>query len=297
MESNNPLECDQYFEGAFPILPPTFNLASYVNKSELLQQMVKLGVSIHHWERMKDVNTWILKKDFAMDVQPIIRFLVDQGVEPNTLGNILTKNPFILNTSMEELETRNNYLLQKNFTKEMISRIYTRNPFWLVFSTERIDTRLGLFQKIFNLSGNEIRLVVNREPRIITSKMSNVQLMNFGFKEEMGFEVDQVKTLFVSKPRLWMMNKLSLVNRFDYLHNVVKMKHDTILAFPAVLTCREHRLRHRSEFLRHLERDQYDPKKENYVSPLDLISSSDAHFASHVAKSSLQHFTDFCKTM
>lgn len=30
--------------------------------------------------------------------------------------------------------------------------------------------------------------------------------MNFGFKEEMGFEVDQVKTLFVSKPRLWMMS-------------------------------------------------------------------------------------------
>jgi len=44
------------------------------------------------------------------------------------------------------------------------------------YSTERIDTRLGLFQKIFNLSGNEIRLVVNREPRIITSKMSNVQV-------------------------------------------------------------------------------------------------------------------------
>lgn len=31
--------------------------------------------------------------------------------------------------------------------------------------------------------------------------------MNFGFKEEMGFEVDQVKTLFVAKPRLWLMSK------------------------------------------------------------------------------------------
>lgn len=133
MESNNPLEYDQYFEGASPILPPSFNLAAYVNKSELLQQMVKLGVSIHHWERMKDIDTWILTKDFCKDVQPIIRFLVDQGVEPNTLGTILTKNPFILNTSIEELEIRNDYLLQKNFNKEMISKIYTRNPFWLVF--------------------------------------------------------------------------------------------------------------------------------------------------------------------
>jgi len=259
--------------------------------------MVKLGVSIHHWERMKDVNTWILKKDFVQDVQPIIRFLVDQGVEPDSLGTILTKNPFILDTTIDELKTRNDYLLQKNFNKEMISRIYTRNPFWLVFSTQRIDTRLGLFQKIFHLSGSEVRQVVNREPRIITSKMSKVQVMNFGFKEEMGFEVGQVKTLFVTKPRLWLMNKPSLVNRFDYLHNVVKMKHETILTFPAVLTCREHKLRHRNEFLRHLERDQYDPTKENYVSPLDLISASDSHFASHVAKSSLQHFIDFCKTM
>ena len=92
-------------------------------------------------------------------------------------------------------------------------------------------------------------------------------------------------------------DKLSLVNRFDYLHNVIKMNHETILAFPAVLTCREHRLRQRNEYLRHLERDQYDPKKPNYVSPLDLISSNDSHFASYVAKTSLQHFTDFCKTM
>lgn len=92
-------------------------------------------------------------------------------------------------------------------------------------------------------------------------------------------------------------DKLSLVNRFDYLHNVIKMNHETILAFPAVLTCREHRLHQRNEYLRHLERDQYDPKKPNYVSPLDLISSNDSHFASYVAKTSLQHFTDFCKTM
>merc|ERR1712071_485090 len=294
---DNPLGACTESEGVAPVLPPTFNLAAYVNKSELLQQMVKLGVSLHHWERMNDVSAMMLTKDFHRDIKPTIQFLVDNGVDPDALGKVFTKNPFIFNTSLEDLKIRNNYLEYKKFDKEMISKIYTRNPFWLAFSTQRIDTRLGLFQKIFQLSGNEIRQVAVREPRLITSKMRNVQLMNFGFREEMGFEEDQVKSLLVSKPKLWLMQKQSLVNRFDYLHNVIEMDHETIMKFPAVLTCREFRLRQRHQFLRHLERDQYNPKLPNYVSPLHIISSSDSHFAFHVAKSSLLHFTDFCKTV
>nr|CAG4648846.1 EOG090X0C5Y [Polyphemus pediculus] len=115
--------------------------------------------------------------------------------------------------------------------------------------------------------------------------------------EEMGFTSTQMKDLIVAKPRLWMMNKLSLVQRFHYLHNEMKMEHETILKFPAVLTCREFRLKQRHEFLRHLKRDQFDPKLEHYVSPLNLIEHSDAHFAANVARSTVLHFNDFCKTL
>lgn len=75
------------------------------------------------------------------------------------------------------------------------------------------------------------------------------------------------------------------------------MDHTTILTFPSVLTTRGFRLRQRHEFLRHLNRDQYDPKMPNYVSPLDLIRDTDANFATIVAKSSADLFNQFCKTM
>ena len=132
-ENHNPFAINKDFEGVSSFLGPSFNLAAYVTKSELLQQMLKLGVSIYHWERMQDVHSWILKKDFNMDVQPVIQFLVDKGVSPDSLGRIFTKNPFIFNTTPEEREIRNNYLLHKKFDKETIANIYTKNPFWLVF--------------------------------------------------------------------------------------------------------------------------------------------------------------------
>lgn len=132
-ESNNPLLPDSSFMGVSPIISPSFNLANYVNKSEILQNLVKLGVSIHHWEKLGDVHSWLLTLDFTRDVKPILQFLVDQGVSPDQLGAYFTKNPYILKTSVKELEVRTNYLQSKNFTSDMISRIISRNPFWLLF--------------------------------------------------------------------------------------------------------------------------------------------------------------------
>jgi hypothetical protein len=88
-----------------------------------------------------------------------------------------------------------------------------------------------------------------------------------------------------------------LLDRFDYLHNVVKMDHETMLQFPGVLTCRSFRVKQRHGYLCYLNRAQYDPKLPNYVSPLKLISDSDSNFAVHVAKASVQEFNDFCKTV
>ena len=132
-ESKNPLLPDSSFSGVSPLVSPSFNLATYVNKSELLQNMIKLGVSIHQWEKLRDVHSWVMTLEFTRDVKPIIQFLVDQGVSPDQLGAFFTKNPYILQTSVEDLEIRTNYLHSKNFTPEMISRIYSRDPFWLLF--------------------------------------------------------------------------------------------------------------------------------------------------------------------
>nr|CAG4636464.1 EOG090X0C5Y [Eubosmina coregoni] len=293
----HPLQKDPLWESVAPIMPPSFNLASFVNKSELLQQMVKLGVSLYEWDKIKDVNSWVIKMNFESDVKPVIQFLVDSGVSPDTLGNIFTNSPHILRERLEDLEVRKNYLEAKKFNPEMIGRIFSRNPTWLLHSTQEIDKKLGLIQQIFELSGNEVRSLTAKEPRLITCQLHKIKVMNFGLMEEMGFDAPQMKSLLLTKPKLWLMNKSILVERFDYLHNIIKMSHETILKFPAVLTCRDFRMKQRHEFLRHLNRDQYDPNLSNYVSPIALIKDTDAHFAVHVAKSSITLFNQFCKTM
>ena len=89
----------------------------------------------------------------------------------------------------------------------------------------------------------------------------------------------------------------ALVRRFDFAHNHMGLSHQQIVQFPHVLLTRDFRMRQRHGFLKLLGRDQYDPSKPNYVSPLALVSGTDAEFCFTFAKSSLQAFNDFLKTL
>lgn len=124
-------ECKEDVSHVAPYLKPTFNFAAYVNKSETLQQLVKLGVDLHKIEKSLEAVPFILKLDFERDVKNHIRFLHDHGVELDTIAEIFTRNPFILKERLDDLVVRINYLRYKRFDNEMIKRILNINPFWL----------------------------------------------------------------------------------------------------------------------------------------------------------------------
>jgi len=44
-------------------------------------------------------------------------------------------------------------------------------------STEKIDQRLGHFQKTFKLTGNEVRYLAVKRPRLITYDMAHIQVL------------------------------------------------------------------------------------------------------------------------
>lgn len=69
-----------------------------------------------------------------------------------------------------------------------------------------------------------------------------------------------------------------------------------LIQFPEVLTSRGFRLHQRHEFLVTLGRAQYDPEKDLYVSPKDLVSGNDFQFVRQVAKSNLETYELFLKT-
>lgn len=197
---------------AEPMLRPTYNLAAYVQKSESLQQLLKLGVDLHQLDRVR-ASHFIVNLDFKTDIEPYIMFLTkDVGIAIELLGKLFTNNPMLLREDLDDICTRINYLVLKRFTRDEIASIVVRNAFWLNYSTRDIDGRLGFFQQHFQLSGQMVRALTVACPKLITHKTIDVEQITFSIREECGFDNDQIKQLVQKCPKLWMMSMFSILN-------------------------------------------------------------------------------------
>lgn len=189
---------------AEPVLRPTFNLAAYVQKSETLQQLIKLGVNLNHLDR-QNFGEFIAGLDFKQNVEAHLLLLTKNvGIPIEQMGTFLTKNPAILKENLDDIQTRVNYLELKRFTRDDIVTIVTKNPKWLSFNTCEIDERLGFFQHDFELTGDEVRWLTVKCPKLITYDLMQVKSVSFSMREECGFEGDEVKEILLKVPKIWM---------------------------------------------------------------------------------------------
>lgn len=287
----------EFLDEVGPGLRRSFNLAAYVNQSETLQKLLQLGVELSRFDRRPRVPQMLVELDFEKDVEPVIHFLTSIGVEPDRLGYLFTKNPMILKEQVENLRVRVDYLLTKKFTQEQVGRIASNAPFFLMFSVRRMDRRLGYLQKTFELTGDEVRHVVARLPKLPTYSINLISDNTFAIKEEMGFTKEQTKELLLNCPKLFLSTRRIIVDCFDYLHNTMSLSHDQLMKFPSIIRCRKCIFKPRHEFLVKLGRDQYDTTQPNYVSLKALVSGSDADFCENVAKTSVDTFNQFLKTI
>lgn len=187
-----------------PMLRPTFNLAAYVQKSETLQQLIKLGVNLDSLDR-KNVGKFIASLDFNKDIAAHILVLKEKvGIPIEAMGQYLTKNPNILKENLDDIQTRVNYLELKKFTRDDIVAIVTKNPQWLNINTHEIDERLGFFQNEFQLTGNEVRALTVKCPKIITYNEMDIKRLTFSIREECGFEDDEIREILLKVPKIWM---------------------------------------------------------------------------------------------
>lgn len=166
----------EFVDNLGPPLPIAFNLAAYVNRSESLQNLVRLGVDLSEIEKKPDRAKYILTLDFEKHMRHHIQFLHDNGVNADDMGRIITRNPFLFKESIENLQIRVNYLASKRFTKEAVARILTNNPLFLSLETVFVDSRLGFFQKQFSLSGKEVRYVATKAPKLISFPFSKLRV-------------------------------------------------------------------------------------------------------------------------
>lgn len=115
-----------------PNYSQSFNLAAYVNNSDILKNLMSLNVNLAKIEKKPYIVEKILKLDFDRDIKNHIFFLKDY-VDNESIGSFITKNPLILCEAIIDLEVRINYLQSKHFTCNGIRRIIAKNPYWLMF--------------------------------------------------------------------------------------------------------------------------------------------------------------------
>lgn len=89
----------------------------------------------------------------------------------------------------------------------------------------------------------------------------------------------------------------ALLERFNYVHNTMKISHEVILKHPVLLLSRVFRIKQRHLFLEKIGRAQYDPKKENYVPVTALIENTDVEFCNKYTKCHIDDFNTFLKTL
>ncbi|XP_067268426.1 transcription termination factor 3, mitochondrial [Chanodichthys erythropterus] len=279
-------------------LPPdSFTLRPYVDKSETLSKLVQLGVNLWELERRPNVGSMLVRLDFHADVAPKLLFLKDLGVEESKLGTLLTKNPFILTESLDNLEARVSYLKTKKFSQESVAAMVSKAPYLLNFSVERLDNRLGFFQQHLGLSAEKIRNVVTRLPKLLCGSLEPIKENLKVCELEFGFRGNELQHIVTTVPKVLIANKRKLTQIFDFVHNTMDVPHSLIAKFPQVLNAKFLRIRERHLFLEYLGRAQYQPSQPNYISLDRLVFLPDDVFCSEVALATLEDFERFQKTL
>lgn len=295
----NPLSSktdDEFIDMIAPLFGKALCLAPFVNHSKTLQKLIALGVDLSKVEK-KGCAEFLLRSDFDRDLKKYIFFLHEIGIKPQELGHFLTKNPLIFQESVDNLKVRIDYLKSKNFSKNIISHILNSQPKLLMLNTFDLDQRLGFLQRMFLLKGKEVRRVIIKEPGLVLQEEFKIKLSNFIIKEEMGFSDYEIKELLLKAPRLWLIRRKSLLERFDFLHNTMGISHSQIVFYPEALFSRLFNLRERHLYLCHLHRAQYDPKKPEYVSLKLLTTDTDQEFCEKAAHTCVEEFNKFLKTL
>lgn len=277
---------------------PTQTLAALVQESSTLKRLVDLGVPLHLWDTNNQLGLAV-KLDFDRDVAPVVRFLADVGVDPDMIGDILGGNPGLMEEELEDLHTRVNYLTSKMFTRQEIALLICGSPKWLSFPVAIIDARLGFFQKTFGLEGQEVRDLAVGRPSLITWKGTPAKVKKhiFSLDEEMGFSREELRKMVVEHPSLLKRDDSLVLRCFEVLHCEAGIPHHILAHFPTALTSKPQEVAERHQFLTSLGRAQYDPGKPQYVSPAALTEGSDLEFAENVARSTIQLFNAFLKTL
>ena len=279
------------------VRPVVYNLAYFVNENVVLQKFIEMGVMIRKWDEDREIGEFVNKLDLEKDVKPRLIFLHDIKIPPEKFGFVITKNPMIFKKSLDDLFDIVNYLSRKQFDQFAIRDIVCHAPKLLTVPVTELDTRLGWLQKEFDLQGSELRDVVISRPKLVTLPHKIISDVKFFLKDFLSFNDATLKHFMKTYPKLFTKDFKILEANYNYITQVLKLNNEQILSHPPILQVPLYLIKTRYSFLKSLNRVQFDPTLPNFISVKNMIQTEDKEFIHKYAKSSLQEFQKFLKTI
>jgi len=281
-----------------PNLQPSFNFASYVNDSPLLTELVSLGVNLTKWEKGQ-IPDEVIQLDLKRDLAPIVRHLRKLGIDDDkVIGKILTQNPYILINGLSQFKEQTDYFQKKKFTTEQLTVIMKGAPQLFSRRVESIDARLGFFQQSYSLTGDQLRETIAQHPELFRMKLDWVKKVNFFMNKTLMFKPNEIRELFITVPSIFTLKPDTLDRRFNQLHNVMMIPHQSLVKFPHLLTIPLIIVKQRHKFLKTIDKAVYDPLEAGYTSLTAFTGEfSDERFATEIARVDYETYRDFLKTL
>ncbi|EGT35287.1 hypothetical protein CAEBREN_12999 [Caenorhabditis brenneri] len=274
-------------------LPPvhSHSLVPYVNHSPLLRFLVDIGVDLAEIENTTSIGRHLLRLQMEDVLKKIELMQNEIGFENEEIGAYLTRNPFFLLQNVNDMQTRLNYLELKKFTKAERRKIVDEYRYWLNCNVQLIDSRLGWIQQQFKLSAKSTREIIVKEPRIIMFGTGPIERIFKMFTKELNFNSNQLKALIVTDPRLFMMDSKLVSRTYKYVRDVMRINNETLVENPFILRCSLSVIKSRHDFLSRLGRAHYQ-LSENRESKKDTseVVSPESSSNKHSELVRLEHF-------
>lgn len=281
------------------------SLAYFIDSSKSLQTLLNFGVELYKIERKNpETINYLAKLDFFTELRPKFIFLNDLGVNPNEFGEVLTKNPEILNPTYSTMKLKEvvEYFNSMGFTEEQILSMIVRCPKLFTSNIVEIDQVLGFLQKFqvstkkLNLLPDEVRSLVIRCPNLMLKSTMSLYLNGQVIERTFGFNHCQIKSILIDNPKLLITDTKDLEMKYLFMNRILGLDADEIINNNKIFENKIKTCEHRHDFLKSKGMAQYNSKLANYIFPTKYFCCTDEQFVKYV-KCDIVDYENFLKTL
>jgi hypothetical protein len=147
------------------------------------------------------------------------------------------------------------------------------------------------------LTGADLRQIVSSRPKLITLPLKIASDVRFCLKDFLSFSDNTIRRFIKTYPKLFTKDFKIIEANYSYLTKVMNLTDAQIESYPPILQTPLLLIKTRYAFLKKLNRVQFDPTQPGFISIKNLVDPYESNFIEKYAKTTLQEYQDFLKTL